>query len=487
MSSVVRLVVPERIGKYRISAVIGRGAMGVVYKAFDPNIERVVALKTIRKELLEDEQREAAIARFKNEARAAGRLAHPNIVAIHDYGEDEEAAYIVMEFVDGTPLGALMAEGVPVEPRRAHAWMQQVLRGLYYAHSRGVTHRDIKPANVLVTAAGVVKVTDFGIAHVDRSNLTASGAVIGTPSYMSPEQLRGDPVDGRSDLFSAGIVLYQLLTGARPFQGSSTEVMQKILNVQPAAPSSIVPRLGAALDGVLARALAKEPEQRFATAGQFLAALAQAMQPADAAAEPPLIAPDDADDATRVGPLPVRAATPSPPAAAAGADSTVDWKAALATPVATRFADLSGLIGPMATFIVRKALEQSPDPAALCAALDPHIKSPQGRAGLRRAVDDALVAASGGTMHAATTSASLHAMSPAAAPAAGAPPALVLEPKFVTEALALLTDEIGPVARIYVGKAARAARSREEFCRLLADAIANPAQRAGFVRRLAAR
>jgi tRNA A-37 threonylcarbamoyl transferase component Bud32 len=453
---------PEQIGKYQLTRVIGKGAMGIVYEAFDPHIERAVALKTIRKELLEDDRRDEIVARFKNEARAAGRLAHPNIVAIYDYGEDDDSAFIVMEYVAGTPLAALLQQGQPAELQRARGWMLQILRGLAYAHKKGVTHRDVKPANVLIEPGDGVKVTDFGIARIDQSTLTASGSVIGTPSYMSPEQLRGDPVDGRSDIFSAGIVLYQVLTGVRPFQGSSAEIMQKILNAEPVPPSVIVPALGGAVDGVLARALARDPARRYATAGEFAAELGAALLD---------------DDATRV-------ATRLPPASApaAAGDETIDWKGLLARPITARLSELTELMGPVATVVVRRALAQATDPASFCAALDQHLPTALGRADIRRAVDDVLGLIRG---TAPALTGTIAPRAPSAEPAkTAAPPSLDAVAR--ERALVALIDCIGPVAKLVVAKAARAARDEADFIRLLSEAIPQEAQRAAFLRTMKA-
>ncbi|WP_426104372.1 serine/threonine-protein kinase [Massilia sp. TSP1-1-2] len=268
----------EQLGKYRIDSILGQGAMGVVYKAFDPQRERVVALKTIRKELFSNSQQADLISRLKNEAQAAGRLNHPHIVMVHDYGEDSDSAYIAMEFVDGAPLSTLIFPQRPTAPARVFAWMSELLLALDYAHSRGVVHRDIKPANLLITSCGCVKLSDFGIARIEPSALNQTGSMIGTPSYMSPEQFRGETADARSDVFSCGVLLYQLLTGARPFAGSSSAVMHQILHESPAPPSTLLACLGP-YDAIVARALAKAPQDRFQCARAFLDALARAAPP----------------------------------------------------------------------------------------------------------------------------------------------------------------------------------------------------------------
>ena len=261
------------VGKYEVRREIGRGAMGVVYEAFDPLIKRVVALKTIRAEQLAAEESSTVIARFRREAQAAGRLSHPNIVPIYDFGEDAGVWYIAMEYVKGREL----KEAFDANERFATAdivrIMSQILEALEYSHRQGVVHRDIKPANVFLLADGTVKVADFGIAHVEASNLTQVGMVLGTPSYMSPEQIMGLPVDGRTDLFSAGVILYQFLTGERPFAGSATTTMQKVLKEDPMPPSILNVLAPAGMDAVVRKALAKRPEERFQSAAEFAAAI----------------------------------------------------------------------------------------------------------------------------------------------------------------------------------------------------------------------
>src|SRR5256886_12369292 len=263
----------DSIGKYEIRREIGRGAMGVVYEGYDPSIKRIVALKTIRADQLAGGDLAAVIARFRREAQAAGRLNHPNIVSIYDFGEDGGVWYIAMEFVQGRELKECFETNERFKIADIVRIMSQILNALDYSHRQGVIHRDVKPANIFLLSDGSVKVADFGIAHIESSNLTQVGTVMGTPSYMSPEQIMGLPVDGRSDLFSAGVVLYQFLTGERPFAGSATTTMRKVLEENPLPPSRFNVQAPQASDAVVRKALAKRPEERFQSAGEFAAAL----------------------------------------------------------------------------------------------------------------------------------------------------------------------------------------------------------------------
>ncbi len=261
------------LGKYEIRREIGRGAMGVVYEGYDPYIKRVVALKTIRADQLSGEDSENVIARFRREAQAAGRLSHPNIVSIYDFGEEAGAWFIAMEFVKGRELKECFEANERFTTANIVRIMSQILEALDYSHRQGVIHRDIKPANIFMLPDGSVKVADFGIAHIEASNLTQVGAVMGTPAYMSPEQIMGLPVDGRSDLFSAGVILYQFLTGERPFSGSAATTMQKVLKEDPLPPSSLNVQAPIEMDAIVRKALAKRPEDRFQTAAEFAAAI----------------------------------------------------------------------------------------------------------------------------------------------------------------------------------------------------------------------
>ncbi|HTL77513.1 MAG TPA: serine/threonine-protein kinase [Casimicrobiaceae bacterium] len=319
----------SQLGKYEIRRELARGAMGIVYEGYDPLIKRRVALKTIRPDQLDGEHAADVIARFRREAQAAGRLNHPNIVAIYEFDEDAGTAFIAMEFVEGRELKDRFAANERFRMADIERIVAAILDALDYSHRQGVVHRDIKPANIFLQDDGGVKVADFGIAHIESSNLTQAGTVVGTPNYMSPEQIMGLPVDGRTDLFAAGVILYQFLTGERPFAGSTTTTMQKVLKEDPLPPSTLNVQLPPAIDAVVRKALAKRPDDRYATAREFAQALQGAMRvtytmrdpdatmPNLAVTPPPVptIAPPSsaaAPNATSV-PTPAVAAIPAPP------------------------------------------------------------------------------------------------------------------------------------------------------------------------------
>jgi serine/threonine-protein kinase len=268
----------SKLGKYEIRGELGHGAMGVVYEAFDPGIQRIVALKTIKPEQLEGAHANEILARFQREAQAAGRLNHPNIVSIYDFGEDAGVWYIAMELVNGRELKEYFEANERFATADIVRILAQILAALGYAHKQGVVHRDIKPSNIFLLKDGTAKVADFGIAHLESSDLTQVGTVLGTPAYMSPEQILGLPVDGRSDLFSVGVILYQFLTGERPFQGNATITMRKVLEEDPLPPSRFNVQIPGAMDAVVRRALAKKPEERFQSAEEFAGALNAAAQ-----------------------------------------------------------------------------------------------------------------------------------------------------------------------------------------------------------------
>ena len=290
-----------QLGKYQIRRELGKGAMGIVYEGFDPGIERVVAIKTILPSQLKGSEVSGVLARFKREAQAAGRLNHPGIVAVYDYGEvvantdhtmvagaqplpgdDQRVAFIAMEYVHGRELREFFESDERFPLKQVERLMVEMLDALEHAHSKGVTHRDMKPANLIVLADGHVKVADFGIARLETSDLTQVGTILGTPAYMSPEQFMGQPVDGRSDLFSCGVILYQFLTGEKPFTGNTTTIMYKVLREDPLPPSTLNLALPAAWDAVVKKAIAKVPADRFQTAKEFAEAIrAAAMRRGD--------------------------------------------------------------------------------------------------------------------------------------------------------------------------------------------------------------
>ena len=293
----------SKLGKYAIRRELGRGAMGVVYEGFDPFIERTVAIKTIKPERPGEADAGDALARFRREAQAAGRLSHPNIVSIYEYGEQDGVAFIAMEFIKGKELKEFFESGRRFAARDVARIMGEILGALDHAHRNGVTHRDIKPANVIILENGAVKVADFGIARIETSELTQAGTVLGTPSYMSPEQFLGTPVDGRSDIFSCGVILYQFLTGEKPFSGTVTTIMHKVLKEEPMAPSMLDATLPPAWDVIVKRAMAKNPSDRYQSAAKFaadIAAVAQGRTPSAMTAAVDATLVDAAPDATLV-------------------------------------------------------------------------------------------------------------------------------------------------------------------------------------------
>src|SRR5215470_4369969 len=263
---------PEKLGRYEIVREVGHGAMGVVYEALDPTIGRKVALKAIRFDAIGTTADEAA-RRFKNEARAAGGLSHPNIVTVYDAGEDGGNLYLAMEFIYGATLDSVLKTERRLSPARTLDIIRQVCAGLDSAHRKGIVHRDVKPGNVMISGDGVVKITDFGIARAGEV-MTLTGQVVGTPNYMSPEQVVGSQLDGRSDLFSAGVMLYEMITGERPFEGQSiTTIMYKIVHETPVPPRKLDSSIHPGLSFVIEKALQKSPDARFQNGAELTQAL----------------------------------------------------------------------------------------------------------------------------------------------------------------------------------------------------------------------
>ncbi|MGA7753806.1 MAG: serine/threonine-protein kinase [Candidatus Sulfotelmatobacter sp.] len=271
----------KRFGRYEVVGELGRGAMGVVYKARDPQIDRLVAVKTVSLWGQEPDAEKEFRLRFMNEAQAAGRLHHSGIVGVFDVGENPENQdpYIVLEYVAGESLNKVLAREKKLPLPNALQLAVEIADALEYAHAQGVVHRDIKPANILVAQNGHAKIADFGIAKLNLAHFTLPGRVLGTPAYMAPEQLSGEGADGRSDLFSLGVILYAMVTGHSPFQGNSaTTVCFKVANREPIAASALDMTLPPQLDAVIGRAMAKNPEERYQRGAEFSEDLQQLQQ-----------------------------------------------------------------------------------------------------------------------------------------------------------------------------------------------------------------
>ena len=444
---------PAEIGRYRIERLIGGGAMGVIYAAHDPAIDRKVAIKLIRADLLSGEDKADFVARFQREARSAGRCTHPNIVSVYDFAVYEGNPFLAMEYVEAGNLGQALASVGRFPEVQAVAIVGQVLDALDCAHGLGIVHRDVKPANILLLANLQVKMTDFGIARLENADLTQAGSVIGTPSYMSPEQCRGDAVDARSDLFSTGVVLYEMLTGERPFPGRNVaQIAYRLLNEAPPDIRGKVAGVSAYLAVVVERALAKSPADRFASAAEMAAALRQLPHVAPAEALPG--ARPTPDDRTVVSQR-----TPAPAATFAEATlSTIERK-------------LAQHVGPIARHLVQSAARRAGSLDELCEALGQRIEHPGQRTQFRNEIMGGQASASS-VGHVIT---GIHAASSAVG-------RTVVGADEMRRAEQDLVRYVGPIARILVKRASDAAGSPDEFWQLLAAHIGGDADRTAFLR-----
>jgi serine/threonine-protein kinase len=456
---------PVSIGRFLVQGALGRGAMGSIYKAHDPDIDRPVAIKLIRADLLESADRDDFIARFRREAQAAGRCSHPNIVAIYDFALHQGNPFLAMEYVDGVTLSqARPAEGrFGVED--AIFVILQVLAALQAAHLAGIVHRDIKPANIMLIGGTRVKVTDFGIARMDTSNLTQRDAIIGTPSYMSPEQCRGEVVDARSDLFSAGIVLFEMLAGCKPFTGShSTEVLSKLLRDPAPDVRQFAPAVPEALAAVVARSLAKPAAERYASAAEMAAAI-KAVAAAVGASY---------DDRTIIAPGRPATAESRPTgistSLAGGLSATGSFDPRLLDTLSRKLAEL---LGPIAPLLVQSAVRRATSVDALCAELESKVDQPAARIAFQQEVRRHL----GRTAIMASPVAAGQTSQPGLSATAVTP----ITQADIDRLQLALARHVGPMAKIMVKRALPAATSAQALWESLAGQITDEAGRTAFL------
>lgn len=478
---------PERLGKYRVTGVLGEGAMGIVYKGFDPDIRRDVAIKTMRVAADADAGQGVSYAdRFRNEAQAAGRLQHPGIVAVYDFGRDAGVDYIAMEYVRGNTLGRYInqavSEQLDINDDDVASIIGQLLEALDHAHEQGVWHRDIKPSNLIITPSGKVKVSDFGIARIENADLTQAASLIGTPAYMAPERFQGLPMDRRVDLYATGVVLYQMLTGRVPFGGPPEVIMYKVVHEPLVLPSRLpgLQRL-APYDELLTRALAKQPAQRYASAVQFMDALEAAMG---------RLHPDSISNATITALMP-------PPLMPPGDLATHPSLPAQfsADDLAQAAARLGRHVGPMAQVMVRRVARNCPDLPTLYARLAEQVTDLSARLAFEQ---EAAALATGTGKSAATSSNSRvppptntrpgagtatarHPTQPAPTNTGGSAGLAAPSAAMVNAAQRLLARQVGPIAPLLVKKALAAAPLRDAFVQRLAAAVDEPGARAALL------
>jgi eukaryotic-like serine/threonine-protein kinase len=471
---------PERLGKYRITGVLGEGAMGVVYRGFDPDIRRLVALKTIRRQQPGDAGGSVAesAARFRNEAQAAGRLQHPGIVSVYDFGDDGRIAYIAMEYVEGRTLAQHLANRQRLADADIASLVAQLLDALQHAHEHGVWHRDVKPSNVILTPQGRAKIADFGIARTENSGLTMAHSVLGTPTYMAPEQFMGKAIDHRVDLYATGVLLYQLVAGRPPFVGSPEVLMYKVVNDLPPPPSSVAGG-STRFDDLALQALAKDPAQRFSGALAFRHALAQAL----GEAPPPLLSPELVQAETDPYAPTERIPTGMPTSVPTGTGFTGEPPAHFdAEQLAKAEAALAQHVGPLAKVMVRRTARQCHDLPELYARLAEQITQHGAReAFLGQASRSGITTAgTGGStgLHTGTggTRGSRLPTNTGFLPPTGMLAAPVSD-AWLEQVQKLLTVRVGPIAKVMVKRAAERTRQREELVQQFAAAVPDAQRR----------
>ncbi len=455
----------QTIGRYRIDATLGAGAMGEVYRAYDPLIDRPVAIKVVRPELISGGGSEQWLQRFRREARAAGRRFHPNVIAVLDFGDDNGVPFLAMEYVDGRSLDAVIKASGPFEPSRGVPIITQVLSALGFIHENGVVHRDVKPSNIMVLESGQIKVADFGIARIDTSEFTIVGDLLGTPAYMAPEQFAGASVDARTDLFAAGVILFEMLTGIKPFRGKSiTEILRLMEKRGPEDIGLLNPAVPDALKQVIGKALAFDPAARYARADEFAVAIAEAF-----------VAPTVGSPTTEVTNSEAQPYSVDPHFEIRATNSSLD--PALLEEIER---DLATFIGPVAAIAVRRAAMQTNDLLSLYDNLGKQLENPQ---------DQAEFLARGQQRAAAVVG--LSRTSPLASPRPDternlAPLAAPPDPAAVSAVESSLARHIGPIAKILVKRELEKYQTMERLYFALARYISDERDREAFLRTLRA-
>ncbi|AMO22643.1 hypothetical protein GCM10027034_30800 [Ramlibacter solisilvae] len=472
--------VPSHVGPYLIRGVIGSGAMGVVYLAHDPAIDRAVVIKTIHRRLLESSDDEPGVAaRFRVEAQAAGRLTHRNIVSVYQFGEDEDCAYIVMEYVPGRNLRDYIHAPRKLDVPQVLCVMLQLLDGLHYAHERGVVHRDIKPANLLIADDGRLKITDFGIARTESSQLTRANFVVGSPGYIAPEQYTDRSVDRRVDVFSAGVLLYQMLSGTTPFAGTDEAIMYKIV-YEPHKPLTEVTKDAALqpFDAVIDLALAKNPAQRYSSALAMRTALkllapdgVPDLLPAEIVLPPALdgfeARPGDSSGPARQAPPVASQPGSAPPSAARSQPGTGPPSAPVPTgwdseALAEIERELAVHVGPVARVVVRRAARGLSSVAAVRHAVAATIIDIDAR--------ERFLAKAGALRKSAVpaTAGQAPASTAGGEPVSGLP----MQGGDVDKAAAALLPSLGPIARVVAKRCAATSNTREQFVASVLEQLA---------------
>ncbi len=430
---------PGRIGKYRIDGLLGQGAMGVVYLGHDPDIDRPVAIKTVHAHLIGEADRDGWLARFAREAKAAGRCLHANLVTIFDYLQEDGAPYIVMERIESRTLEDRIKTGPALQLSEIRSIFSQLLQGLEAIHSAGIIHRDLKPANVMLTDDGAVKLTDFGVARIEAMEATGA-AMIGTPAYMAPEQFLGKPADMRADIYAAGAMLYEMITGQKPYRAENIPALiDKIRSGQAPPPSAMTTGLPPRLDGVVLQALAPEVEDRFADVPRFQTAFLGVFGTA-----PTL----DASFIQRVAP---------PSTRGRGGDSMLVQMSPQT--LARIEAQLIARIGPIGKVLMKRAASATQDVHEMLDIVLADVKETEGthlRDSILREISAGM---KGGTD--------------------------LFPAEMLADLTTRLTPHVGPIASVLVKREARKCASPEELRTRLSEKITNLAERQAFLKTFA--